>query len=584
MVSWPILWEHLSALALVWAAVALPGFALLPVLRLRIGLVGAPLLGVVYWTVALYLFPFHHGLDVAAGLVGAAAIFHGIRVQGRLGLLNSVRRWRTASTLILVTGSLPYLTTLLAHYVPQGMDASMHATAATLIGRSAGLPSSYAPFAPDVNLPPMNLGLPAIAGVAIRWGGEPAAVMLACHHLTFTALILASYLLLRWWTGRNVAAFLAVLSVWTARATQASVEWGGFPTILSVAIGLFAARLLLQHMRSVNWRLSIATGAAVAALPLIHGVGAGTWLYCVGPWVVFATIFQSRSRIAMLRGLALSGLTAVLMLIVYRAAGTIDAQALEMTWTRQWQEESAPLGERPWLGSFDYIRKNAGSVIVLAGWFACGLLAWRRQWPAAALLGLAWLSMTIVVANSHWWVLPASFLLYPERVLYWAAPLSAVGLALAWRSYASSQRKQEGVHPLLALRACKIALLAFAAYQHNQFYQKAVRDEVVDADGWEALVWAKQHLEPTRDFVYTPYNSTGSFLPAIAQVGCTGSHHHHFLAQQVRQHQGRRTVTHVFVDEHLAPGATLPTGTVVFRNRSITIMEMGNGNASAKRR
>jgi hypothetical protein len=38
LVSWSILLEHGWALALVWTWVALAGFALLPILRLRIGL------------------------------------------------------------------------------------------------------------------------------------------------------------------------------------------------------------------------------------------------------------------------------------------------------------------------------------------------------------------------------------------------------------------------------------------------------------------------------------------------------------------------------------------------------------------
>src|ERR1019366_3751025 len=125
------------------------------------------------------------------------------------------------------------------------MDGSMHMTAATLIARSHGLPESYAPFAPDVAFPPMNLGLSTVAAVAIRWGGDPAAVLLACHHLTFTLLIVATYLLLRRWIARPPEAVRGVVSVGTARASQASLEWGGFPTVLSVAIGVFAARLLL---------------------------------------------------------------------------------------------------------------------------------------------------------------------------------------------------------------------------------------------------------------------------------------------------------------------------------------------------
>ena len=613
MVPWSILCEHGLALLLVWATVGLAGCALLPFARLHIGFVGAPLLGVVFWTVALYLFPFRGGLDVAAGLIVVIAI-----TAAALG-------WRTRSwtpiwkrfswsTLIIVVGSLPYITTLLYHYVPFGMDGSMHMTAATLIARSHGLPESYAPFAPDVAFPPMNLGLSTVAAVAIRWGGDPAAVLLACHHLTFTLLIVATYLLLRRWIARTPAAVLAVVSVWTARASQASLEWGGFPTVLSVAIGVFAARLLLQQGRGPSWRLSAATGAAIAAIPLIHGVGAGTWLYCVGPWITLATLLKARSKLSTLRGLAITGIATVVLLFVYRSAGTIDVQADEMDGTRAWQESSTSLddGWRAWLSAWDFVRKDSGSFIVLAGFAAGGVLALRRQWGTAFLLAAAWISLATVVANSRWWILPASFLLYPERAIYWAAPISAVSLALAWRALPiSNQGSRQNTLPLFSLFAlrssyfafilssekqsakseerrakkifagvCAVCLLLISAYYQNQFYQKIVREEFINNDGWEALVWARQHLRPERDFVQAAYNSAGSFLPAVAQVGCTGAHHHHFIGRQVRQAYQRRVFTHVLLDRARAAGETMPPGRVVFSNRTITIVQLADGPLS----
>jgi hypothetical protein len=587
LVAWPILCEHGLALLLLWAWVALAGFAVQPILRLRVGLAGIPLVGAVYWTVALYLFPFAGGLDVAAGLIAVLACIRCVQIRARapsewwrqpsLGARALVWMRFSWSTLILVLGSLPFLTTLLYQYVPFGMDGSMHATAATLIARSGGLPESYAPFAADVPFAPINVGLSVLAGVAIRWGGEPAAAMLASHHLTFTLLILATYLLLRLWTARTPAALIAVLSVWTARASEASVEWGGFPTVLSVAVGLFAARLLWQQSRATNWRLSLASGAAVAAIPLIHGCGAGTWLYCIGPWVAVGTLIQARAKLATLRALAFSGVTAGLILVAYRAAAPFEVQASEMETTHDWQKSSAPLGEHAWLSAFDFTRKNAGSAIVVAGWAALGFLALRRQWLAAGLLGAAWLMMATVIANSRWWILPASFLLYPERAIYWAAPLSATAIALAWRGVPAALKTHR-----LALGALSIGLLGVAGYFQNVFYQKIVREDFVNADGWEALVWARQNLQPERDFVRTAYGATGSFLPAIAQVGCTGSHQHHFIGRQVMLSQQRRTVTHVLLDQALAPATECPHGAIVFHSGTITIVRVDPGSVAIR--
>lgn len=577
LVAWSIFLEHLAGLALLWAWVFLAGLALLPLLRIHVGIVGAPLLGVVFWTIALYVFPFAGGLDIAAALVLVMAAIAFARFWRSGAVFPRVR----LSTILLVVGSLPYTTTLIFHHVPLGMDASMHATAAALIGYQGGLPTSYAPFLPDLAFPPMNLGLPAVAGVAIRWGGDTASVMLASHHLTFTLLILATYSLLRMWVHRNPAALLAVISVWTARGSQASLEWGGFPTVMSVAVGVFAARLLLQHGRSSNWRLSLTAGATIAAIPLIHGVGGGTWLYCVGPWVALAAILNARSKGTTWRGLALCGLTAAAVLGIYQAVGKMTVDASDMTWTQPWQEDAAPLGEYAWLSAFDFIRKDSGSVIVGAGWIACAALVWRRQGWAAGLLMAAWFMMATVVANSRWWVLPASFLLYPERAIYWAAPLSAVGLALAWR--AAPAGLVEGGLTRVVLHGIAVGLLGVAAVYQNQFYQKIVREDYVNADGWAALVWARDHLKPDRDYVLTRYNSTGSFLPAIAQVACSGSHNHGFIEQQVRQACGRRSVTHVMIDQARAP-EDVPPGEVVFQNQTITIVAIHRSAGAQARR
>src|ERR1700687_3330292 len=68
MVPLDLLLEHLKGLVAVWGIVLLAGFSLCAVLRLRLGLPGYVLLGIVYWTISLYVFCFDGGLDVALGL------------------------------------------------------------------------------------------------------------------------------------------------------------------------------------------------------------------------------------------------------------------------------------------------------------------------------------------------------------------------------------------------------------------------------------------------------------------------------------------------------------------------------------
>src|ERR1043165_9513829 len=160
VVVWPILVEHGLALAMIWGLVALTGFAWLLFARLGVGLAGTPFLGVIFWAIATYCFPFTGGLDWAGALV---------------------------------------------------------------------------------------IALFTLAAIQFYWRGQSNL---------FPRIRLSTVIL---------------------------------------AVGLFAARLLWQ-LQHPNRRVSLAPGAAIAAIPLIHGVGAGTWLYCAGPWIVLAALAKSRDK------------------------------------------------------------------------------------------------------------------------------------------------------------------------------------------------------------------------------------------------------------------------------------------------
>jgi hypothetical protein len=579
MVSWPILVDHGLGLMLLWGWVALTGIALAPLLRLHIGRAGVPLLGIAFWPPALYLLRFPGGLDLAAATILMLAGLAIVRVW-RSGSFA----WRRPSwsTLVLVLGSIPYLATSLLNYVPLGMDATMHTTNAVLIARSGGLPSDYTPFLQDVPFPAVNLGLPTVASLAIRWGGDPAAVMLASHHLTFTAMILATFLLVRRWTKPNTAAVLAVVSVWMARSSQNTVAWGGYPTIMSVAMGIFACRLLLQLSRSTPWQSVLATGWTIASIPFIHGVGAGTWLYCAGTWTCVACLCNARHWKSTLARLLGAGTTTLLLLMAYRFSGAIELQGHEMERIRFFATQHAPKGEGALpVESIAYLVRNAESIVVWAGWAALGMLAWRRHWGPLLILTGAWLSLLLVICNSHWYRLPASFLLYPERVLYWAAPLCAVGLALALRAWGTAPitvRFTQGNRWILV--TASVAILLLAGYYHNKLYQRFPLSRNVDQDSWDALVWAKDHLQPERDYVSANYNTAGSYLPALAQVACTGAHFHLFYTERLAQAKQRRTVSHVFVDHLQGESPEVHEGRIVFQNRAVTIVELARQPAT----
>ncbi len=436
LVTFDVLGQNLWATLLVWSWAFVPGYALLWLLGdRRLGFPGCVLLGLAYWPAALYLFGFSHGLDVAIALAILAALAVWRFRQGPPIGVHGGHRWAVG---LLLIGCGAFGSLLLANYVPPGMDASMHATGARLIAVNQGVPRTYAPFAPEVAFSTINLGLPTLAAVAIRCGATVPAAMLGAEQFAFSGFVLACYLLLRLWARPTTAASLAVFAVWTSRNAQETVGWGGVPTIASVALGLLAVRLLIDILRSPTFRAGLPLGLVVAGLPLIHGVGAAVWLYAIGPVALVAGLASSRSAPWWLawKPLVSGGTVAVIVLLAYILVGRTEVGANDLAWTRAWQAGYAPAGEG-WgllLTTPTNLVSTAGSAGVWPGIFAAAaLLIWRRRLRSLIALAIVALLLCVLLVNSKFWFLPLSFLLYPERVVYWVTPLAAIPMAMAWR-------------------------------------------------------------------------------------------------------------------------------------------------------
>jgi hypothetical protein len=561
--------EHLIALAAVWGCALLAGLPLVALLRAPLGLGGAALLGLAYWAAALYLLPFHHGLDVGLAIASFGVVVTLFMRPATVKRLPTQLRSRAAGILFVGCGAFASL--LFTQFVPPGMDASMHTTSARLIAEFGGLPHTYAPFAPELHLPAVNLGLPALVAVPIRLGCSPAAAMLAGEQFTFSVFVLSTYLLLRLWTECTAAALLAVFALWTTRGAQETVGWGGFPTIASLALGLLATRLLIELARHPNYRLAGVLGLTLGALPLTHGVGAATWFYAVAPVSLAVGLAMVRRRHRAMRSLAVAGAVAGFVLLAYRAFGQAQVGQEEIDWVRASHANYVPTGEG-WelLWSVpSYIKTTAGSVGVWPGGLAAVVLLIRGWFRAAAALAVAFVLLCFVVADSRFWVLPMSILLYPDRAVYWATPLAAVGMAMAWRSLGS------GVRGLVFLRVMLLGILIPAAgLKHVQCFQRDAMAATVSRAEWGALVWSAKNLNAKTDLVESTYKTAGSYLPAVAGIATTGWHMHFFALQEIPVVMRNRPVTHMFVRQQVETPADFSAGQVVFQNSEVTILHL----------
>lgn len=545
MVSVHELASHGWALLTVLGAVGIPGYLLTRPLRrqhgLRDTLAIAPLAGVAYWSVALYLLPFRGGLWLAMGLVIPAA--------GMLATKAVKRRRRhrndpphesghgvqhRLAKAVLVLGCLAYLTPLLTQHVPLGMDASRYIASARVLARTGGFVDSLAPFAPQIPLGGANHGVSVVAAVSTMLGARPEAAVLAMGFLAYASLLLSTYVLIRVRSNRLTAAVIATGIVWMSRSAQTTLGWGGWATILGIAMGVVACRLMLSVIRRPRSYGAFLLGLMIGAIPLVHGVAAAEWIYIALPAAFVTAVFVSRQRIWGLAAMGLTGIVVVLVLATFYWAAQPRLDPVAVDYLREYTRSAAPEASGLALvpASLAFAVKHADTNLSVAAITAFAVLLITRRWATACISLAAFVAITAILVNAKYWLLPASQLLLPERAVYWMVPLGALTVAMAWRPVRAKMRYLRGGR-LLALVAA-IVLLSVGLARHEHYYQENAFKPAISQDEWAFLQWARENLD-SDDYVWGPYSSAGSYLPGVAGVATDGWHLH--FQQQIADAQ-----------------------------------------------
>jgi hypothetical protein len=572
MVPVDLLFEHVKALLVVWGIVLLAGIPSCAILRVRLGFPGFVLLGMVYWAVSLFVFCFDGGLTLALALALAGFLATMVRRWRRPGRRSWPRgnRWAAAT---LAVGCGAYTTLLLWNYLPLGMDTTMVGTSARMISMHRGLPSNYAPWFEELFFPTVNQGLPTLGSVAINMACEPGSVVLGLALLSYSAWILAAYVLLRLWARPATAAVLAVAQAWGARWAQNTIGWGGFTTVAGMAVGLFAVRLMWEVYRRNDVRSAIALGTTTAAILLIHGISAAVWFYAVVPVAGLTLLILSHHRARTLIHLLYAAGVSGLVILCYLLAGQFHVSQAEIDWTYDYLRADAPKFAS-WLEiapqCLNYLKRYGGDVMAWLGLASLAALVGLGRWRIAFALTACLTLLLVILANGQWCILPVSMLLYPDRAVYWGGPLAAVTLALAWRVARKQFPRLGDVRLGLA---AGLALIVVTFDSHVRQYQRIVAHPTIGKDGWEALRWARTGLTAPGTLVQATYGSVGWFLPACAGVPTMGLHIQQCAMDELRELLEHLRPTHRIYVRGVDP-TPLPPGSIVFQNATVTIVEL----------
>ncbi len=405
--------------------------------------------------------------------------------------------------------------------VAPGADMSMHSYTARLVVEAGGLPSGYRPLLPVDTFGASATGLPTLGALLSALAGAPAhrgAFLAACLGLVLVSL--AVYGFARSRAGVSASTASMVIVTMAARDPQAYFGWGGNATVLSLALATYAL-ILLERLERRTWRRLVAPAALVAgAAVLAHAVIPYALLYILPPVLLYRLCTaDGRERPHLpARWLTVVVATAVVLLPYLARFHAVPSPAT-LTLIRDWQRlpvhvPPGPLWAYP-VTVFWYIGARLGPICAL--WIGAALVV--RRWTLAASIrdDLLFAGLTLlVVANAVVWVLPASYALYPDRVMLLFAPIGARVIAVsvdAWSKGRSTRARWAGVAAVAASAVAGAAI----------WFVPAMASVAVTDDDLEAIRWIDTHA-PKDAVIDNNYGDAGIWIPALAFRAVCNAH------------------------------------------------------------
>ncbi|MFQ5911830.1 MAG: hypothetical protein ACE5JS_01455 [Nitrospinota bacterium] len=559
----------LLILALVKAPVflvATPGFLLLflrpPVERWGAAEFLSYMIGssLAFWVVSFWLYPW----------LGLSLSSFSVAILGLALALVLVARWarwpihspqcdlkETLVCLILLSVlGLRFIPLLAQQVAPAGGDMSMHGYIARLIAEHNGTPSSYEPlfpFRPFANNAPGYHTLVALwtvlAGVpihrsALLWAGISHAMV------TF-----ALYAFLRRSFSAGPALGAALFASFVPRMPQQVIGIGWNHFVLALAFAFWSLTFLPPFCSRLprTWR-TLVVPLILAAVPMTHAIaGVGFFYAYLGAAALTLTVTACRGhpwRESILQLLWIGGV-ALGLLAPYFIQLDVDPSPAALQWAKMWQRDAphawkweGSVFEVPWSLLRVYLGKMLGRHAVYVG--GASLLATCLVGGRALGFGLAFLAATLaIIVNSHYWILPASYALYPNRIaLFTLVPLALWTGALL----ALPGRLKSGI--ALIVRLAILILLVYYISVGSKAYRTylAISNEEapVTAADVRAFRWIESHTDPGSVFIVNSSDG-GVWIPAIAYRPTLSVHVTPPFWEQLSRWRGQAKPEYIYV-------------------------------------
>ncbi len=409
--------------------------------------------------------------------------------------------------------------------VPPGADMSMHTYLTHLIVKNGSIPATFEPLLPIELHGSYALGFHTLSALTSLIAGLPvhtACLITTCiSHALFPLFM---YILLRKFSTTWIALAMAMVASFVCSLPQSLIAPGSNPTALAVDFLVIASAWLVGLKGSISWTRRIVLAVILTAAPLTHAIPSAGYAFVVVPVVLaqmaYSPLRDRESAGRFYRNVIGIGILVGLILFPYLLSIQAHLSQAEINWVRNWQNiaflgglRDLPFDLESRIGGIFLvpfaIEKKLGSTFLLISFLGLMTVIVRReriQYPFI----LYSLMLLLLILNWRYWLLPLSYVLYPDRLaILLAIPLALLGTSgLSWIFSHSRGRMAKVV-----LTSGIIA--ASGWFYTNAYLLPAIHLSAVSDADMKAFRWIEENTDEDAVFLNN-YGDAGLWIPAMA--------------------------------------------------------------------
>ncbi len=431
-------------------------------------------------------------------------------------------------------------------------DSAEHALFTRLIVEHKGIPDSYRPLLPIDHFGSYPVGFHTIAAMMILLDTiQLHRETFFISAFTYVLITLALYLFLYRWFHPVIAAITSTIVMIFSTYPQLIFHWGGNPTALGFFFAIMSTILLEEAHKTFSVTTIIVAALCSAATLLTHVNPALTLFYVYGFFALARLPIITHSQQTQSMRLFCIFIPACLILIAsyltyfefgFSAAEQAEfmkkpydhAVSVSTSMPKQLYVLLAP--------AMQLVGFTSIPLIVLG--FAGAITCFRKKMRQAIPHCIFFCSISILIMNAYYWLLPLTFALFPDRIsLFFILPVSyfvgisiqeirrfpkllitgAICFFVLGAVYYTANPVIDFVHSPYGIdrtsvsfsEASELALFQLFGGPFFLYLFGMQPDSVVTEADISVFAWIQQNIPENSMFLNNP-GSAGSWIPALA--------------------------------------------------------------------